>query len=223
VQVFVTDLDGTLLDVRERMAHAHAEALDRIGYHFEPDQIESLYRVTLDAKDLLTRLGVDNSRLDLSRYIALINEAFYANWKLSRLIPGALGVLEKLRKTAVPIRLITSRNHSKPTQREIRKFGLHRFFDRAWTREELALEEGVDSIPLLPFVPHRRRLIQLAIRDVSHDGDVWVVGDTAGELEAARSLKFTAIGVLTGFGTADQLAPFAHHVLDSIADMVRLI
>jgi phosphoglycolate phosphatase-like HAD superfamily hydrolase len=223
VQAFVTDLDGTLLDVRERMAHAHLEALNRVGYHFELDQIEPLYRITLDARDLLTRLGVDLSRLDLSRYIALLNEAFYADWQLAQLIPGALKVLEKLRKKAIPMRLITSRNHSEPTQREIRKFGLDQFFDRAWTRADLAKEEGVESIPLVPFVPHRRRLIQLAIRDVTHDDDIWVAGDTAGELEAAKSLGFTTVGVLTGFGTADQLAPFAHHIIDSIADLVNLI
>jgi phosphoglycolate phosphatase-like HAD superfamily hydrolase len=223
VHVFVTDLDGTLLDIRERMAHAHLEALNRFGYHFESDQIDPLYRIALDAKGLLTRLGVDLSRFDLTRYIALVNDTFYADWQRARLIPGALDVLEKLRKNAVPMRLITSRNHSKPTQREVRKFGLHRFFDRAWTREDLAREEGVESIPLLPFVPHRRRLIQLAIRDVDHEGDVWVAGDTAGELEAGKSLGFTTVGVLTGFGTADQIAPFADHLIDSIADLVNLI
>jgi phosphoglycolate phosphatase-like HAD superfamily hydrolase len=223
MNVFVTDLDGTLLDVRERMARAHLQTLESFGYHFTFDRIEPLSRITLDAKQLLTRLGVDVRRLDLPRYFTLLNEAFYPDWRSSQLIPGALEVLQKLQTKKIPMRLITSRNHSAPTQREVRKFGLGRFFDRVWTREDLAREEGVESIPLLPFVPHRRRLIQLALRGIDHHGDVWVAGDTAGELEAAQSLGFTTVGVLTGFGTADQLTPYARHLFKSIADLVNLI
>ncbi|MFX1475889.1 MAG: HAD family hydrolase, partial [Promethearchaeota archaeon] len=148
---------------------------------------------------------------------------FYDGWQHSKLFPGTLDALGQLHKVAKTMRLITSRRHIDTTRREIRKLGLHTFFDEVFTRGDLAQAEGVETIPLLPFVPHRRRLIHLSLQGIDHQGDVWVAGDTPGELEAAKDLGFVTIGVLTGFAEREDLEPFAHHILDSIAEIGSLI
>lgn len=223
VRAFISDLDGTLLDVRERTAQAHLIALQRAGYKIELEQIRALNRYSLDSRELLSHLNIELSPRDFSRYIRNLQHAFYAGWHFAKIVPGALNALKTIRKKTKVMQLITSRHVMKITQLEVRKFGFDNYFDGVFTRGDLAKDEGVDLIPLLPFVPHRRRLIQLALRDVEPDGQVWVTGDTPGELEAAKSLGCITIGVLSGVAFQEDLAPFAHHILDSIADIGQLI
>jgi phosphoglycolate phosphatase-like HAD superfamily hydrolase len=223
VRVFLSDLDGTLIDISDRLVHAHHEALHQFGHLIDIERLHSLSLAMLRTKQLLTSLNIRLSSIELSRYNKVVSEHFYNDWKHSTLFPGALEALESLRAVTPTMRLITSRRHIDTTRREVRRLGLYNLFETVFTRGDLALAEGVDTVPLLPFVPHRRRLIQLALQDLDHRGEVWVAGDTPGELKAAKDLGFTAIGVLSGFAEREDLEPFAHHILDSIAEIGSLI
>jgi len=223
LQVLVSDLDGTVLDCRERIARAQVAALGALGYHVDLERLMNLYRYSLDTGQLLGALGIRLSRHELARYYSMMDEEFYRGWRWSRVFPEALETLEQLRPRLTGMRLITSRRRIHETRREFRAFGLDRVFEEIYTRGDLAREEGVEEVPLLPFVAHRRRLIRLAIRDLDHGGEVWVVGDTPGELEAARSLGFVAVGVLTGLADRNDLEPHADHIISSIAEIDRLI
>jgi phosphoglycolate phosphatase-like HAD superfamily hydrolase len=223
VRVLVSDLDGTLLDQQERTIQAHITALQRAGYDIESERIRSFYRLALDSKELLESLNIRLPRHELSQYITNLQDAFYSGWKYTRIIPGIFEALADLRQRIQVMQLITSRWHTEETRSEVRKFGLDRFFDGLFTRSDLARDEGVEQIPLFPFVPHRQRLIRLAIRGINHKGDVWIVGDTSGELEAAINLRFVTVGVLTGISSREDLAPFATHIINSFPEIVQLI
>ncbi len=223
IKAFISDLDGTLINTRERSIQAHAKALLNVGYKVEEEQIRELYRFTFDSREFLKKLHIRLSDTAFRRYIHGFRESFYKEWRSSQIIPGALTALQQIQSKVKHMRLITSRHIADRTCHEIRKFGLHKYFEKVLTRNDLARAEGKDQIPLFPFVPHRRRLIQLALRDIKSEGDVWVVGDSAGELEAAKSLGLVTIGVLTGFGSLEDLSPVANHVLPSIAEIVQLI
>ena len=223
VRVFLSDLDGTLIDISDRLVHAHHTALHQFGYLIDLERLHSLSLAMLRTKQLLTSLNISLSPVEFSRYNKVVSEYFYSDWKRSKLFPGALEALEKIRAVTPTMRLITSRRHIDTTHKEVRRLGLDHIFEAVFTRGDLALAEGVDKIPLLPFVPHRRRLIQLALQGLDHKGDVWVAGDTPGELKAAKDQGFKAIGVLSGFAEREDLEPFAHHILDSIAEIGSLI
>ncbi len=222
MRVFLSDLDGTLIDIRERLVHAHQTALHHFGHEISLERLRSLSLAMLRTKQLLTSLNISLSSVEFSKYNKMISDYFYSDWRHSELFPGTLEALEKLRTMTKTMRLITSRRHIDTTQKEVRRLGLDRLFESVFTRGDLARAEGVDKIPLLPFVPHRRRLIHLALQGLDHQGDVWVAGDTPGELKAAKDLGFTTIGVLTGFAGREDLEPFAHHILNSIAEIGSL-
>lgn len=223
LKAFLSDLDGTLIDTRERAIHAHSNGLQVLGYEVTPEQIRALYKYSFDSRDLLNRLNIHLSDGEFIQYIIGFRDYFFANWQLSHIIPGTFEALKQVQPLTEHMRLITSRQAIEQTRQEIHRFGLHQCFERIFTRGDLAQVEGKERIPLFPFLPHRRRLIQLALQDVKSEGDVWVVGDSAGELEAAKNLGFVTIGVLTGFGTTEDLKPFSNHILNSIAEIGQLI
>lgn len=223
LKAFLSDLDGTLIDTRERANHAHASGLLRIGFDVTAEQIRRLHRYSFDTRDLLNRLGIQLSESEFIHYIMGFREFFFSHAELSHIIPGTIDALEQLKPQIDHMRIITSRQDSDQAREEIRRFGLHKWFEDIFTRGDLAKAEGKDRIPLFPYLPHRRGVIRLALRDIKTEGDVWVVGDSASELEAAKSLGCFTIGVLTGFGTNDDLSPFASHIFDSFKGIVQLI
>jgi phosphoglycolate phosphatase len=223
VAVLVSDFDGTLLDVRKRFTKALATTLQSLGFDVSFDQLMKLYQVSLNMEDLMKALGMKISPTDVSLYATRIDNEFFGNWRHSRMIPGVVDALQAVRPKLKSMRLITSRGRIRETRLEVRYFGIEHIFDKVLTRGDLALAEGVDEIPLYPFLPHRQRLIKLALSGVKNYGKVWVLGDTPRELEAGKGLGFTTIGVLTGFAKKEDLKPFADHILDSAADLEQVI
>ena len=223
ISAFLSDLDGTLLDIRERSIQAHVHAFQCVGHDVEVDQVRSYFYHSFDVKELLIRLNIVLKESEFDNYIRGFREAFFGNWQYSQVIPGVFKALELLQDKTEYMRLITSRHAIESTQREIRHFGLAKFFDSVFTLGDLAKSEKQKRIPLFPYLPQRRRLIRLALQGIEPNGSVWVLGDAPGELEAAKSLGFTTIGVLTGHGTKDSLTPFADYILDSAAEIVQLI
>ncbi len=54
-------------------------------------------------------------------------------------------------------------------------------------------------------------------------GTVALVGDSLHDLEAARAAGVLSVAVLTGPARRDVLAPYADHIIDSIADLPALV
>lgn len=223
LKAFLSDLDGTLIDTQERAIYAHSSGLHAIGYTVLPSQLRSLYYYSFDTRDLLNRLNIHLSESEYLKYLSGFRKYFFSAIHHSRVFPATINALKQLRPLTEHMRIITSRQDSQQARQEIKHFGLDSWFEDIFTRGDLAIAEGQDRIPLFPFVPQRRRLIKLALKDVKTEGDVWVVGDSKGELEAAKSLGCVTIGVLTGFGSTDDLAPVATYVINSFADIVHLI
>ena len=223
ISAFVSDLDGTLLDIRDRSVQAHVHAFQKIGYDVTTDQVRLYFYHSFDVKELLTQFNIVLEEVEFSKYIQAFREAFFSNWQFSQVIPGVFKALDFLQDHAGYMRLITSRHAVESTNREVRHFGLDKFFDSIFTLGDLAKKENQRKIPLFPYLPQRRRLLRLALQGIEPNGSVWVLGDAPGELEAAKSLGFTTIGVLTGHGTKDSLTPFADYILDSAAEIVQLI
>jgi phosphoglycolate phosphatase-like HAD superfamily hydrolase len=172
----------------------------------------------------LNALGISLSDDELRRYFALVEQEFYKGWQHSFVFPNVIEALQLVHSRVGALRLITSRAWIKETRQEIKAFGLDRIFnEHVYTRGDLAVAEGVDQVPLYPFLDHRRRLIKLAISDITSPDEVWVMGDSPSEMQAAHSLGYTTVGVLTGFSSADELAPFSTHILDSVADITTLL
>ncbi len=221
--MLVSDFDGTLLDVRKRFTKALVTTLRSLGIDVNFDQLMAHYNVSLNVEDLTKVLGIELSPQDLQHYAQRIDDEFFSNWRQSRMIPGVVDALEAVRPKLKAMRLITSRRRIRETRLEVRYFGIEHIFDKFFTRGDLAIAEGVEEIPLYPFLAHRQRLIKLALSDLKKYKKVWILGDTPRELEAGKTLGFKTIGVLSGFAKRKDIEPFADHILDSAADLEQVI
>lgn len=223
--ILVSDLDGTLIDVRDRFIHAQINALADFGYTVTVEQVSSLVKFTMDYEQFLGGLDISLSQEELIQYFPRIEQEFYKGWKHSFVFPGVIEALNTIRPRVDALCLITSRAWVEETRQEIKHFGLDLVFNRhVYTRGDLAHAEGVEEVPLYPFLDHRQRLIQLAIADVdNHDDEVWVLGDSPNEMQAAQGLGFISVGVLTGFYTPKALQPFCAHIIDSVAEIETLL
>ena len=225
MRVLVSDLDGTLLDFRDRFYHAQVNALANLGYDITINQVAPNMKYAMEVENtFLNALGISLTNEEVHHYFELVEREFYKGWQHSFVFPDVLDALQLVRSRVDALRLVTSRAWIEETRQEIKAFGLDQIFnDHVYTRGDLAVAEGVDQIPLYPFLDHRRRLIRLAISDIDTPDDVWVMGDSPSEMEAAHGLGFTTVGVLTGFSSADDLAPFSTHILDSVAHITKLL
>lgn len=224
--IVVSDLDGTILDVRERFARAQINALTSLGQSVTVDQVKPLMHLayTMDYPKFLDGLDVSLSQEDLVKYFLRIEEEFYKGWQHSFVLPGTFAALKAVRPRIDALRLITSRAWVEETRNEVDSFGLYKVFDRpVFTRGDLARKEGVDEVPLFPFSEHRQQLIKLAIADLDNQEDIWVIGDSTDEMQAAQELNTTTVGVLTGFSIKQELTPFCTHIIDSIAEILTLL
>ncbi|MFX0077679.1 MAG: HAD family hydrolase [Candidatus Hermodarchaeota archaeon] len=224
--IIVSDLDGTILDVRNRFAHAQVNALTSFGYSVTVDQVSPIMHLaySMDYSNFLNGLDISFSQDELIQYFLRIEEEFYKGWQHSFVVPGTIEALKAVRPRVDALRLITSRAWVEETRDEVKSFGLDQVFNHhVFTRGDLARKEGVSEVPLYPFSEHRQRLIKLAIADLDNEEDIWVIGDSTNEMQAAQQLNATTVGVLTGFFTKQDLAPFCTHVLDSIANITTLL
>jgi phosphoglycolate phosphatase-like HAD superfamily hydrolase len=224
VPALVSDLDGTLLDVRERFIHAQINALAKFGHTVTVDQVAPLVEFTMDYDQFLGGLDIPLSQTELFQYLLSIEEEFYKAWQYSFVFHGVIEALTSIRPQVDALRMITSRAWVDETRQEVKHFGLDKVFDRpVCTRGDLARHEGVSEVPLYPFSDHRQRLIQLAINDIDKQSEVWVIGDSPNEMQAAKGLGFITVGVLTGFYTTEALQPYCTHILNSVADIRTLL
>lgn len=221
--VIISDLDGTILDVRERFAHAQVATFSSLGFDVPYKKAYNLYRWGYEPEILLGKLGITLSQEQWSLFFKRIDEEFYHHWNYSYVIPGVIEALHIVKPRVEGLQLITSRARIAETRSEFSAFGLDQVFDRVYTRGDLAKAEGVNEIPLFPFLNHRRRLIQLALSDIDHHEDVWILGDSTKEIEAAKSLGHVAVGVLTGFAKREDLEPTADYILSSVAEITSLL
>ncbi len=224
VTILVSDLDGTILDVRERFAQAQIKALASLGFEVTKTDIYPLVQFTMDADKFLNGLDISPSNKQLRQYYILIENEFYKGWRQSQVFPGVIEALKTIRPKLDALRLITSRAWVEETRQEVHAFGLDQLFDqKVFTRGDLARAEGVTEIPLYPYIEHRQRLIQLSISDLASQNDVWVLGDAPGEMQAAQGLGYIAVGVLTGFSKYADLEPVTDYILDSVANITQLM
>ncbi len=222
--IVVTDLDGTVLDVRERFVFAQINALGKLGFDISANDVYPLVEFTMEADKFLDGLGLSLTKEQLREYFDQVEEEFYQGWKYSFVFPGVIDALTQIRPRLEGLRLITSRARVEETEWEVETFGLNRVFDKqVFSRGHLARAQGVNEIPLFPYVTHRKELIQFAIEDLEKNDEVWVIGDSVEELRAAIELGFNTIGVLTGFTSAEKLTSFSNNILNSIADLIKLL
>lgn len=189
-QVYLFDLDGTLLDSAEDICGAVQHVLSpHVPEPLPFEYLRGFVGFHLDA--LFTEVLPNASREQLDELIAAYKTSYLARkHAATRLFPGVVETLQNLSG-----RKATATTKGTPTTRAVLdQFGLLRFFDHV---------QGTDGFPCKPAPDViERSLAALGARPE----DCLFVGDSAADMEAGRRAGVHLCAVDYGYGSPQALA-----------------
>lgn len=202
------DLDGTLIDSVTDLTTAINHALVSAGY---PKRSEQDVRAAIGdgARKLVERCSPAGADVDLlyERFRRTYLEVALHH---TRPFDGIDALLDRLAE--VPLALVTNKPEA-PTRLLLDGLG--------WSQRFVAVIAG-DTLPFRK--PDGRVLEHLATLTGVACERIVMVGDAPQDMEVARAVGATAIGVTWGTRTrAELLAAGADHVVDTVADLGELL
>lgn len=218
-RAIVIDLDGTILDISERDAFARYEALNHLGYEVSLAQIKQHYRYGVGLMGILKFLNISLTEEETEEYLNARLSSFTDRnnaLTLTKIHKGATEALATLSQKCRLI-LVTSRRKLSSVEEELDWFNIRGFFSLIVTRDVASMHHGVENIPLLPFHEQRAKLYECVIGVTKLDPKALIcVGDSVGELEPAKKMQMTTIGVLTGISSRKDLEEFSDLIVHDI-------
>ncbi len=183
------DLDGTLIDATEAIVESYNHVFDTIG---EPRPsleriLTGIGRPLREELRLLTAYDTEEcARIYRDHFFAIARE-----W--TRILPGAYDVLEKLRGAGLRLGVATSRITAS-AERLLGYFGLADYFECCI---------GPDAVRYAK--PHPEA-VEACLRALGVSADeMFFVGDTHFDAEAASGAEVRCLGVTTGHVTRETL------------------
>ena len=208
-RALLLDLDGTLSDNFAGIAASIRHALSVLS---APPVDDATLRACVGPplRESFARLleGADTALIE--RAIAAYRERYGAlGWQENVAYPGVGAALEGLSRKGARLFICTSK--AEPyAKRIIAHFGFDAFIERVY---------GAD---LAGTLDDKRRLLAHVIASEALDPrDCTMIGDRHHDLRAARSNATGAIGVLWGYGSAEELAG-ADRLLQTPDELVTL-
>ncbi|NCC22246.1 MAG: HAD family hydrolase [Alphaproteobacteria bacterium] len=209
-KLVLLDWDGTLVDSYRFLKAAHNHVRESFG--FEPWDDRAFKDVLrLSTRDTYGRLygeREEQATAILIRYV----DANHAD----SLVPmdGAQELLETLHALGIPAGIVSNKRHERLAG-DVAAMGWSRFV-AACVGAGRAERDKPSADPIL-----------LAMSDVGYTGepaDVWYVGDTETDLQAAAAARATSVFVLHGMGDADLAERYRpSYVFENLKAFIRAI
>jgi phosphoglycolate phosphatase len=202
------DIDGTLLHGGPAAREVFADAVARVTGTPSDDGGVRMSGKTdpLIALEIMARAGIaeEEARSYLPKVMLALEEGLEAAADRirteGRVHPGAVNVLRALSEDPAFVQSVLTGNLKANARVKLASFGLDRYLD---------LDVGAYGSD----DPDRSRLIPIALRRVEErrgwsprPEDVWIIGDTPRDLDAARATGVRCLLVATGGYGFDELA-----------------
>lgn len=212
------DIDGTLVNAGRVSMRCLGEAFKKVTEAPFPEGVSAagktdplIVREGLRAVSMPKRDWVELETKILRKYPLYLERAEEELREVSRLLDGVEALLNHLHKRGAPLGLLTG-NLENTARKKLDVFKLNRYFPIGGFGSDCA---------------DRNRLARVALeRACRYYGrnfeprDVWVVGDTPRDVEAARALGAKAFAVATGPFSKPYLEEFLPDVtFDDLADV----
>ena len=204
------DLDGTLTDPADGIINCHRWALDQVGMVID-DDVDLRTVIGPPAEEAHALLGVPQDRIAEST--RLYRERFaVAGWLDDAPYPGIVELVDSLAASGRRLGVATMKLEPFAV-RVLERVGLAPAFD---------VVSGSDSARTRAS---KHAVIQHALDRLERGPDgVIMVGDRRHDVEAARALGITSVGVAWGFGTIEELmAAGADAIAVEPADLAQLL
>ncbi len=185
------DLDGTLTDPADGIVSCHRWALEEVGYPLDPS-LDSAAMIGPPAEELYEQMGVP---IDLiPEAIQLYRERFaISGWLEDTLYDGVAELVEALANAGWLLGVATMK---------LEPFAI-RILDRVGLAQNFDVIAGSDGARTRTT---KRAVIEHALTTLDRETTgVVMIGDRHHDIDAARALGMTSIGVAWGFGSLDEL------------------
>lgn len=196
ISTLILDLDGPLLEGKERHYRCYSDILKKHGHL--PLPMEQYWESKRNACGGRELLSLSNA--------AELFDTFSAEWleriemreylRLDSLQPGVLDILSGWKKSGLILWLVTMRHHAENLHWQLQRTGMREFLDRVMVTGGLTGKAA-------------------AVREVLDDKQqLFWIGDTEADIEAARESGIRVCALSCGLRTAEYLAGHAPDRLD---------
>lgn len=205
------DLDGPILDVRDRYYAVHQELVGREHAHaLDRETFWELKRAKQPVSTVLDRCGLGRDAI----------EAYSAGWKarieaeellpMDRVFPGVADLLARWSRRNRLI-VVTLRQHGEWVPKQLQAVGIFGAFKRVLTADPLA-GHGWEA------------KARLMAADPDFSTDSVVVGDTEIDIRAGKRVGLKTVGVLSGIRNRAELAAESPDwLIEAVAELSKIL
>lgn len=198
MEAILFDLDGTLIDSTNGIIESFNVAFDTCNSkRADKDDICSLIGYPLEI--MFERLGTPKEKIDehISHYKDHYRKISIATTKL---LPQAKDAIE-LASTLAPLGVVTTKT-GKYSKEILENFGVLKYFDAVIGRQDVEKPKP-DAEPILKA---------LSLLHVKPSLDVFMIGDTCLDMNAAKNAKINSIALLCGYGDKEDLSKCSQNI-----------
>jgi len=203
------DLDGTVIDSTEAIVESFFYACNK--NRFEPpttQEITSLIGYPLDV--MFASVGVDKEKVwdFVSAYKEHYREISTQKTVLLPKAKEAIMVADGFARLGV----VTTKT-ARYSKELLEHFGIMKYFEVLVGREDVTNPKP-DAEPIDKA---------LELMHIKNKKDLYIIGDTVLDLEAAKNAKIEAIGVLSGYGKKEELLKYGFEIVEDLYDAVEVL
>lgn len=218
IKTIITDLDGTLVELRIEYVHARKEAIKRLEntYSF-PKGVFSIKNSLFQMQDISARFlqSVHHDSLipEIKRELTDIADKFEMNAaKRTNPLPRVLISLKALKKLGIEMVLLTARG-KKSADHVLSRFNMNDYFKHIFTRQSM-----------FNIKEHPNHLLR-ALKNIKIETKKSIViGDSVSDISCGKAINAKTVGVTTGISKPEQLAHIgADYIMESFPQLLELL
>ncbi len=203
------DLDGTLIDSTEAIVESFHTACDTFDFpRVQQKHIEALIGHPLDV--MFASVGVEKSRV--WDFVAAYKEHYRkVSKQKTRLLPFAKESVE-LASSFARLGIVTTKT-GRYSQELMEHFGLMQHFQTLVGREHVTNPK-----------PHPEPILKaMKQMGASNPQRTWMIGDTVLDLESSLRAGIGAVGVLSGYGSKEELQRYDFELKNDALGAVKAL
>jgi phosphoglycolate phosphatase-like HAD superfamily hydrolase len=186
MRLIALDLDGTLLDCRERQSLLAASLCRAVGFELNVEQFWHAKREGATTALALRGQGADKCFAERLTRLWVGQIEGDAWLRIDRVLAGAISAMHDARKRGFNLHLVTARSREHALRHQLRWLSLEQFF------------EDVEVVSPQAASQHKARYLS-AVRPVAY------IGDSESDASAANAAQIRFIAVSSGQRSAEYL------------------
>lgn len=209
--IILFDLDGTLIDSTDAIVSTFYHSFSALNFDFKEDDeaIKSLIGYPLDI--MYENLGVNKK--DISAFVHSYKQRYrQISTAQTFLLEDAIASLE-FAKTFARLSVVTTKTGAY-TVPLLQHMNIFHYFEHITGRENVENPK-----------PHPEPILRTLklMNAKAQESNIWMIGDTKLDLQAAKQADVSSVGVLCGYGKEPDLCLHTSHIAKNSLEAVKLI